>query len=81
MYVQHVLIYSIHVNYTFASQGLATPLHPACIGGHTAIVKLLVSKGAQIDVKDWVWLLLHVCTAIHVSCVHVKAFWYCIGIQ
>ena len=68
MYVQHVLIYSIHFNYTFTSQGLATPLHPACIGGHTAIVKLLVSKGAQIDVKDWVWIHVLVHVTIHVQC-------------
>ena len=77
MYVQHVLIHSIHILIivTFASQGLATPLHPACIGGHTAIVKLLVSKGAQIDVKDWVWI--HV--LVHVTIIHVQC--YCIAIH
>ena len=35
-----------------------TPLHWAAANGHTAIATLLLDKGADVNVKDWVMLIL-----------------------
>jgi ankyrin repeat protein len=32
-----------------------TPLHQAVLGGHEAIVRLLVERGARLDVRDTIW--------------------------
>src|SRR6266700_1261431 len=32
-----------------------TPLHQAVLGGHEAVVRLLVSRGARLDVRDTIW--------------------------
>jgi ankyrin repeat protein len=32
-----------------------TPLHQAAGGGHHEVVKLLVERGARIDIKDILW--------------------------
>jgi hypothetical protein len=33
----------------------ATPLHQAVIGGHEAVVRLLVERGARLDIKDTIY--------------------------
>ncbi len=32
-----------------------TPLHQAVLGGHEAVVRLLVARGARLDVRDTIW--------------------------
>jgi hypothetical protein len=33
----------------------STPLHQAVLAGHEAVVRLLVERGAQLDIRDTVW--------------------------
>jgi ankyrin repeat protein len=33
----------------------STPLHQAVIGGHQAVVRLLVDRGARLDIRDTIW--------------------------
>src|SRR6266852_2537838 len=33
----------------------ATPLHHAVLGGHEAVVRLLVERGALLDIRDTIW--------------------------
>ena len=33
----------------------ATPLHHAVLGGHEAVVRLLVEHGARLDIRDTIW--------------------------
>ncbi len=33
----------------------ATPLHQAVVGGHEAVVRLLIERGARLDVRDTIW--------------------------
>jgi len=33
----------------------ATPLHHAALAGHDAVVRLLVERGARLDIKDTLW--------------------------
>jgi ankyrin repeat protein len=33
----------------------STPLHQAAYAGHEAVVRLLVERGARLDVKDVIW--------------------------
>jgi ankyrin repeat protein len=33
----------------------STPLHQAALGGHNEIVRLLVERGARLDLKDVLW--------------------------
>lgn len=33
----------------------ATPLHQAVVGGHEAVVRLLVGRGARLDIRDTIW--------------------------
>jgi hypothetical protein len=33
----------------------ATPLHQAVLGGHEAVVRLLVERGARLDIRDAIW--------------------------
>jgi ankyrin repeat protein len=32
-----------------------TPLHQAALGGHEEVVRLLVERGARLDMKDVLW--------------------------
>jgi ankyrin repeat protein len=32
-----------------------TPLHQAVLGGHEAVVRLLASRGARLDIRDTIW--------------------------
>jgi ankyrin repeat protein len=32
-----------------------TPLHQAVLGGHEAVVRLLVARGARLDIRDTIW--------------------------
>ena len=32
-----------------------TPLHQAVLGGHEAVVRLLVEHGARLDIRDTIW--------------------------
>ena len=33
----------------------STPLHQAVIGGHEAVVRLLIERGARLDTRDTIW--------------------------
>ena len=33
----------------------ATPLHHAALGGHEAVVRLLVERGARVDLPDTIY--------------------------
>src|SRR5205807_4350660 len=33
----------------------STPLHQAVLGGHQAVVRLLVERGARLDIRDTIW--------------------------
>ena len=33
----------------------STPLHQAVLGGHEAVVRLLVQRGASLDIRDTIW--------------------------
>jgi hypothetical protein len=33
----------------------ATPLHQAVLGGHEAGVRLLVDRGARLNIRDTIW--------------------------
>jgi len=33
----------------------STPLYQAVLGGHEAVVRLLVARGARLDIKDTIW--------------------------
>jgi len=37
------------------NHGHSTPLHQAALGGHDAVVRLLVERGASLDIKDTVY--------------------------
>jgi ankyrin repeat protein len=37
------------------THGHSTPLHQAALGGHEGVVRLLVERGARLDVRDTVW--------------------------
>ena len=32
-----------------------TPLHQAVLGGHEAVVRLMVERGARLDIRDTIW--------------------------
>jgi ankyrin repeat protein len=32
-----------------------TPLHQAVLGGHLAVVELLIARGARLDIRDTIW--------------------------
>ncbi len=33
----------------------STPLHQAVLGGHEAVIRLLVERGARLDIRDTIW--------------------------
>lgn len=33
----------------------STPLHQAVVGGHEAVVRLLIERGARLDIRDAIW--------------------------
>jgi ankyrin repeat protein len=33
----------------------STPLHQAVIGGHESVVRLLIERGARLDIRDTIW--------------------------
>jgi hypothetical protein len=35
--------------------GHSTPLHQAAVAGHEAVVRLLVERGARLDIRDTIW--------------------------
>jgi hypothetical protein len=44
-----------------------TPLHQAVLGGHEAVVRLLVERGARLDIRDTIWKGTPLGWAIHGS--------------
>jgi hypothetical protein len=42
-----------------------TPLHQAVLGGHEAVVRLLVERGARLDIRDTIWKGTPLGWAIH----------------
>jgi Ankyrin repeats (many copies) len=45
-----------------------TPLHQAVLGGHEAAVRLLVARGARLDIRDTIWHGTPLGWAIHGGC-------------
>jgi Ankyrin repeats (many copies) len=45
-----------------------TPLHQAVLGGHEAVVRLLVGGGARLDIRDTIWHGTPLGWAIHGGC-------------
>jgi ankyrin repeat protein len=45
-----------------------TPLHQAVLGGHEAVVRLLVARGARLDIRDTIWHGTPLGWAIHSGC-------------
>jgi Ankyrin repeats (3 copies) len=43
----------------------ATPLHQAVLGGHEAVVRLLVERGTRLDVRDTIWHSTPLGWAVH----------------
>jgi ankyrin repeat protein len=37
------------------NHGHSTPLHQAAFAGHEGVVRLLVERGARLDIRDTVW--------------------------
>ena len=37
------------------NHGHSTPLHQAALAGHEAVVRLLVERGARLDIRDTIW--------------------------
>ena len=52
----------------------ATPLHQAALAGHTAVVRLLVGRGARLDQKDLRWRGTPLDWALHAGRSEVAAF-------
>jgi ankyrin repeat protein len=46
----------------------STPLHQAVLGAHEAVVRLLVARGAQLDIRDTIWHGTPLGWAIHGGC-------------
>jgi ankyrin repeat protein len=44
-----------------------TPLHQAVLGGHEAVVRLLVARGARLDIRDTIWHGTPLGWALHAS--------------
>jgi ankyrin repeat protein len=42
-----------------------TPLHQAAVGGHQAVVRLLVERGARLDIRDTIWHATPLGWALH----------------
>jgi ankyrin repeat protein len=42
-----------------------TPLHQAVLGGHEAVVRLLVERGARLDIRDTIWQSTPLGWAVH----------------
>jgi ankyrin repeat protein len=42
-----------------------TPLHQAVLGGHEAVVRLLVERGARLDIRDTIWQSTPLGWALH----------------
>jgi hypothetical protein len=45
-----------------------TPLHQAVLGGHEAVARLLVARGARLDIRDTIWHGTPLGWAIHSGC-------------
>jgi hypothetical protein len=45
-----------------------TPLHQAVLGGHEAVARLLVARGARLDIRDTIWHGTPLGWAIHGGC-------------
>jgi hypothetical protein len=45
-----------------------TPLHQAVLGGHETVVRLLVARGARLDIRDTIWHGTPLGWAIHGGC-------------
>ena len=47
-----------------------TPLHQAVLGGHETVVRLLVERGARLDIRDTIWHGTPLGWAVHGSKAH-----------
>ena len=43
----------------------STPLHQAVLGGHEAVVRLLVERGVRLDIRDTIWQSTPLGWALH----------------
>jgi hypothetical protein len=51
-----------------------TPLHQAVLGGHEAVVRLLVERGARLDLKDILWRATPADWAEHEGRTEIEAY-------
>jgi Ankyrin repeats (3 copies) len=56
------------------SHSHSTPLHQAALGGHADIVRLLVERGARVDLKDVIWQGTPADWARHAGNTELEAF-------
>jgi ankyrin repeat protein len=52
----------------------ATPLHQAAGGGHDEVVRLLVERGARLDLKDILWRATPADWARHAGRTEIEAY-------
>jgi ankyrin repeat protein len=52
----------------------STPLHQAALGGHDDLVRLLVERGARLDLRDTLWLGTPADWAKHESRKEIEAY-------
>ena len=52
----------------------ATPLHHAALGGHLAVVRLLVERGARLDLEDRIYSATPLGWAQHAGRAEVEAY-------
>ena len=56
------------------SHSHSTPLHEAAAGGHDCVVRLLVERGARLDVKDTLWQGTPADWAHHEGKIEIEAY-------
>ncbi len=52
----------------------STPLHQAALAGHTAVVRLLVERGARLDIKDTIYQGTPLGWAIHAGQTAIETY-------
>lgn len=57
-----------------AAHSHSTPLHQAALAGHLSVVKLLVERGARLDIKDIIWQGTPADWAQHAGKTEVEAY-------